>query len=239
VTQHLENNATTNLRQIVKACDDEVFIPHIQRYYQWVQQYGPETAKADAEVIALGSSTLIVRELQQQVLLQLLDRSLQPDFKLSPERIMQAILEGNQFDVEQLRLSPEEEQKLQEAMAQPDPSVQVAQIQAEVKKYDVDQRTAVDMAKLGQADINKQREVENSRDITETQVAGNIATTAMKEDQKKALEMEREKEKAAKDGGTVRRAPSPQPPPDVVAPPRPGPLPEMSPEQALASLGFE
>ena len=236
VTQHLENNATTNLRQIVKMCDDEVFVPHIQRYYQWVQQYGPETAKADACVVALGSSTLIVRELQQQILLQLLDRSLQPEFKLSPRQIMRAILEGNQFDPKQLGLSPEEEQQLMEAMSQPDPSVQVAQINAEVKKYDIDQRTAVDMAKLEANGMGKQLEADKAVAVTETQVAGNIATTAMKNEQMAAQAQMKAKEK---DGGTVQAAPSPPLPPDIVSPPSAAPMPEMSPEQALASLGFE
>lgn len=245
VTQQLENNATTNLRQIVKACDDEVFIPHIQRYYEWVQTYGPAEAKADAKVVALGSSTLIVRELQQQVLLQLVDRSLQPQFKLSPARIMAAILEGNQFDVAQLGLTPEEDEELRAAMAQPEPPVQVAQINAEVKKYEIDQKTAVEMAKLEADGARISSEYAKALDVTETQVAGNIATIAMKEDQKEAMKLKKEREQVAKEGsggvggGMMTDTISPQPDLNVVGPPTAEPLPEMSPEQALATLGFE
>jgi hypothetical protein len=138
VTQAMQSNATTNLRKIVKSTDDKVLTPHINRYYEWSQIYGPESIKGDAKVIALGSSVLIVKELQQQILMQLLDKSLIRQFNLSPQRIMQAVLEGNQLEYEKLMLTEEERQELAQLEQQPEPPVQVAQIEAEWRKHDTD-----------------------------------------------------------------------------------------------------
>jgi hypothetical protein len=229
VSQQLQNNATTNLRQIVKACDDKVFIPHVQRYYKWVQQYGPDTAKADAKVIALGSSTLIVREMQQQVLLQLLDRSLEPRFKLSPEKIMAALLEGNQFDAEQLNLSEEEAAAMEEAMNQPDPAVQVAQINAEIEKYGIDKKAETELLKLDVTAQSKNLEYKKALEVTNSQVSGTIAQTAMKNETDKEKEQIKAQAKPAAPKSRIAR---PEPPPPVTE------LPEPSPEEALQILGL-
>lgn len=220
VSQQLQNNATTNLRQIVKACDDKVFIPHITRYYEWVQLYGPSNAKADAKVIALGSSVLVVREIQQQILLQVLDRSLQPQFKLSPSRIMQAILEGNQLEYKLLALTPEEEEELRKAQEQPDPSVQVAQINAEVDKYEADLQHQTELLKIRNDAGGKQLEYKKAMDVTETQVAGQIAGQAVKDETQTKIA-------AVKAGAPARaeKAPAPK-------------EPEMDPEAALNALGL-
>jgi hypothetical protein len=196
-----------------------------------VQQYGPDTAKADAKVIALGSSTLIVREMQQQVLLQLLDRSLEPRFKLSPEKIMAALLEGNQFDAEQLNLSEEEAAAMEEAMNQPDPAVQVAQINAEIEKYGIDKKAETELLKLDVTAQSKNLEYKKALEVTNSQVSGTIAQTAMKNETDKEKEQIKAQAKPAAPKSRIAR-PEPPPQPPVTE------LPEPSPEEALQILGL-
>ena len=131
VSQQLMANATTNLRLVIKEWDNKVCKPSIGAYYEWTQLYGPESAKGDATVIALGSAALIVRELQQQALLQIGDKAVQPIYGLSPKKWMKLYLEGFQVDPENLALDEEERKQLEEAAKEPDPKVIIAQIQAE------------------------------------------------------------------------------------------------------------
>lgn len=130
VSQQLMNNSTTNLRLIVKLWDDEVCHPMMTAFYDWVQLYGPEDAKGDSVVEPMGSATLIVRELQQQALLQIGDRVLQPIFGISPQKWMQMYLEGFQVDFETLALTEEERAELKKAEEEDDVKVQVAKIEA-------------------------------------------------------------------------------------------------------------
>lgn len=147
VSQQLMNNSTTNLRLIVKEWDDKVCKPLLTDFYEWVQLYGPEEAQGDAVVEPLGSTTLIVKELQQQALLQIGPQVVQPIFGISPKKWMQAYLEGFQIDFENLALTDEEEQQLQQAAQQPDPKVIVAQIEAEMEKYKADIKAQIESVK--------------------------------------------------------------------------------------------
>lgn len=148
VSQQLMNNSTTNLRLIVKEWDDKVCRPLLTNFYEWVQLYGPEEVRGDAVVEPLGSTTLIVRELQQQALLQISQQVLQPVYGVSPKKWMETYLEGFQIDMEQLALTEEERQQLEAAAQQPDPKVAAAQIEAQAEVYKADLKKEVDTLKL-------------------------------------------------------------------------------------------
>lgn len=148
VSQQLMNNSTTNLRLIVKEWDDKVCRPLLTNFYEWVQLYGPEEARGDAVVEPLGSTTLIVRELQQQALLQISQQVLQPVYGVSPKKWMGTYLEGFQIDMEQLALTEEERQQLEAAAQQPDPKVLAAQVEAQAEVYKADLKKEVDTLKL-------------------------------------------------------------------------------------------
>ena len=148
VSQQLMNNSTTNLRLIVKEWDDKVCRPLLTNLYEWVQLYGPEEARGDAVVEPLGSTTLIVRELQQQALLQISQQVLQPVYGVSPKKWMETYLEGFQIDMEQLALTEEERQQLEAAAQQPDPKVLAAQVEAQAEVYKADLKKEVDTLKL-------------------------------------------------------------------------------------------
>jgi hypothetical protein len=152
VSQQLMSNATTNLRLVIKEWDDKTCYPMMTAFYEWAQLYGPSEVKGDAVVEPLGSSALIVRELQQQALLQIGDKTLQPIYGISPKKWMNMYLEGFQIDSEVLAMTPEELDQLKEAEKQPDPRIIVAQIEAQAEVYKADLKKEVDTLKLALED---------------------------------------------------------------------------------------
>jgi len=234
VSQQLQNNATTNLRLIVKEIDDKCVVPHITSYYDWVQRYGPQDAKGDATVDALGSSVLVIKELQQQALLQIGDRVLQPSYGISPEKWMAAFLEGHQLDPEKLALTDEERERLESAEAQPDPKVQVAQIEAQVDKYVADLRAEMDELKLQLDAQVKGASIEQARETVDTQAAAQIATEEMRQEGK----MEEKLMDAELDPELASGLPEGQNAP-TLSPESTGALAEPSVDEALSALGFE
>jgi hypothetical protein len=148
VSQQLMANATTNLRLVIKEWDDHTCTPLITAYYLWVQQYGPASAYGDAVVKPLGSAALIVRELQQQALLQIGDKVIQPVYGKSPKKWMDLYLEGFQVDPETLTLDEEERKQLEAAANEKDVKVVVAEIQSESNRYRADLKTEFDKLQL-------------------------------------------------------------------------------------------
>jgi len=165
----------------IKHWDDDVCAEFIQALYAWVQKYGPEEAKGDAVAKPLGSSTLITRELQQQALTQLLDRTVQPIFKKSPAKTIDMLLEGFQIDPSQLELDEEEKEMLDAAANKPDPAVEVATIKAQVdqliEQSKDDRERWIALLDAQQAGASR----EQAAEAVETQTAGNIAQEGLRQ----------------------------------------------------------
>lgn len=128
--QMLNNNASTVLRRIAKNYDARITERHIGRYYEWLLIHGKDdSAKGDFQIKARGSSALVERDMQAQVLLQSVNLALNPRFGLDPKKIMAKFLKSQRLDVKDLELSDEDAQK----MSQPpqDPRIAVAQIREE------------------------------------------------------------------------------------------------------------
>jgi len=217
VSQQLMNNSTTNLRQIIKAWDDEVCKPQIQDFYTWCQEFGPKEAKGDAQVIALGSSTLLVKELQLQALMQIGDRVLMPAYGISPKKWMAQFLEGNQIDPDMLELDDEERERLEAAEKQPDPKVIAMQIEAQANVMIAQIKDATDRLKIYVDAQAKGASILQARDAVETQAAANITQETIKQ--------EGQVEGQAGQGPKKPARPPAEPP-------------EMDTEAALNTLGF-
>lgn len=158
--QMLANNASTVLRRLARNFDDSVTEPHVGRYYEWIKEYGPEEAQGDLKVNAIGSSTLVERDLQVTALQNLLPMSLDPSYGVSPAKVMKLLVESQRFDYEAIKLDDEELGRMEEASQTPDVQVQVAQIRAEsdqaveegraqMDKYEADLKAETELAKLG------------------------------------------------------------------------------------------
>lgn len=136
----LMNGANTVLRRLVKQYDDMVTRPHIRRYYDYNMQYNPkEEIKGDFEIDARGSSVLIVRDQQQQAVMQLFNFAASPIFGIyvDPEKLFRKGLEMNHLTPDDVMRTPEQIIEKQKELAQQkppvDPRVQAAQVQAQAR----------------------------------------------------------------------------------------------------------
>jgi hypothetical protein len=186
----------------------------MEDFYEWVQLYGPDDAQGDAVVEALGSTSLIVKELQQQALLQISQQVLQPVYGISPKKWMSIYLEGFQIDAETLAMTEEERQQLEAAAAQPDPKVLAAQIEAQAEVYKADLRKEVDTLKLALEAQFKRLSLEQAQAEAQLQAGTKIVEKEMANQQKPAE-------------GTAKPAPAPKEPEPIDV------------DAALATLGLQ
>ena len=227
VSQQLMNNSTTNLRLIVKSWDDCVCRPNIEDAYEWAQLYGPDSVKGDAKAISLGSSTLLVKELQMQAMLQIGDRVVQPIYGLSPKKWMRAFLEGFQIDADHLALDPDEQQQLEAAANQPDPRVEAANIQGQVQMQIAQLKDATDRLRLAIEAQSKAASIQQASEAVQTQGEANVAQELIKqqgEHERKGAEIAAEP--AAPAAGAKGNGETP-------------PEPEMDVDAALNTLGLQ
>jgi hypothetical protein len=136
----LMNSANTVLRRLVKQFDDMVTRPHIRRYYDWNMAYNPkEEIKGDFEIDARGSTVLIVRDQQQQAVMQLFQMADSPTFGIyvDPEKLFRKGLEMNHLTPDDVMRTEAEIQQKQKELANQkapvDPRVQAAQVQAQAR----------------------------------------------------------------------------------------------------------
>ena len=131
--QMLNNNSSAVLRRLARLFDDRVTEPHVRRYYHWHMQYGPDEEKGDYCVDARGSSALVERDLQNQVIGQTAQLFLDPRYGKDPKKWMDEFLKSQRLDVNRFNYDDEEWKKVVEKMSQPppNPAVEVATINAE------------------------------------------------------------------------------------------------------------
>lgn len=110
----LMNSANVVLRRVVKNFDDNITRPVIRRFYDWNMQFNSKTGiKGDYEVAARGTSALLIKEVQQQALMQLMNLTGNPLFAdlIKPDKLLRKT-------VESLQLSPNEIVKSEEQLEQ-------------------------------------------------------------------------------------------------------------------------
>lgn len=79
--QLLMNAANVVLRRLVKQFDDYVTKPHIRRYYDFNMSYSDKDEnKGDFEINAKGASALLIKDLQNQAYMQLMQVASNPVF---------------------------------------------------------------------------------------------------------------------------------------------------------------
>lgn len=176
----LMNSAGVNIRRVVKNWDDDVTTPIIQRIYDWNMQFSPrDEIKGDMKIEARGTAVLLVREQQAQILLPLAQNwtshpVLGPMLKQKGYGAARMALQTLGVDPADVLLAAEEYEKLMEAQAaaaqeQPeDPQwqirMQIAQLEAETKRYVADREHEREMMELAQ-----------SRELTLEQINADLA----------------------------------------------------------------
>ena len=196
-TSMLFNSANVVFRRIVKAWDDDITTPTIRRFYDWNMQFNPDDAvKGDMQVDARGTSVLMVKELQSQNLMMIMNQwTVHPVLKhfikvrdglvktvqtmmITPDDILE--------NADTAKQNQEAEQQAMAAAAQQggDP------MQARLQIAQMDNETRVQLAQMELQ--QRQLEYANKNDLTLAQVQAQLQQTKMRidsEERKKAVDV--------------------------------------------------
>lgn len=148
----LQNNASSVLRRIAKLFDDQITVPHIGRYYEWLLLYGDDEAiKGDFRVIAHGSTALYERDAQNQAIIQMAPLVQNPAFGIDPKKWIVEAFRAQKLDPKRFQFTEEEMKQMEEAAknAPPqDPALQVAQMRAQADVEKVKAQAQADAQKF-------------------------------------------------------------------------------------------
>ena len=152
--QMLMNGANVVLRRLVKQFDDYVTKPHIGRYYDYLMAYSDnDEIKGDFMINALGSSSLVVRDIQNQAVTNMLALGTNPAYApmIRLSKLFEKALRAQHIDPQEIMLTPAEiaqnAAQAQESQ-QPDPRVQAAQVRAEADMKRTEAQTQVAQAEV-------------------------------------------------------------------------------------------
>lgn len=146
----LMNAANTVLRRIIKRWDDDITRKLIRRFYDWnMQNNEREDIKGDMQIDARGSSVLLVREIQQQTLIQLMRMSeSQPWAGMTKHaNLYRKAARSMHVDADDV-IKTDEELREEEANApppEPPPEIMVEQMRAEQRMAEAQMRMQADM----------------------------------------------------------------------------------------------
>lgn len=134
--QMRNNNASVVLRRTAKIFDDDITIPKINRYYEWLLLYGEDPEeKGDFVIRAKGSTALYERDAQNQAILQMGALIKDPAFKINPEKWILEAFKAQRLDPSRFQYTEDEWEELQAKMQEQgppaDPTIERAKITAE------------------------------------------------------------------------------------------------------------
>ncbi|WP_028498296.1 portal protein [Microvirgula aerodenitrificans] len=180
----LLSGASTVLRRIVKRFDDDMLRPTLSRLYDWFMQYDQdETIKGDMEIIALGSSSLLVREQTQQGLLNLLQLA-QSSPVLGPmtdiPALYRKLVQSMSISADGLVLTDEQMKQKQPAGLQTPPP-EMIKAQVDMKRLQLDEQKLQMEAQRLQMDMQAQQAELAMRQQTEMARAQAAAEAARAE----------------------------------------------------------
>lgn len=144
VVQILNNNASSVLRRIARNFDHRFIEPHIERYYDWLMQYGEDDEEKVIFIVdARGSSVLVERDLQNQAIVNMAQIALNPSFGVDPRKYAAEAFKAQRLDPKRFQYSDEEWQRIQEAQQQQpqDPRIAVAEMSAKLKQLELQVNT--------------------------------------------------------------------------------------------------
>ena len=129
--QLLNKNSNATRRMKARAVDDELVVPHLRRYYQWIMEYGDESQKGDFIVDARGSQALVERDIARQFATSMLANALQPSFGIDPYKAAANVLRAEMIDPSTWQYDEKTYQQNMQKQAQAaSPVIQAAQIRS-------------------------------------------------------------------------------------------------------------
>lgn len=164
----LHRNSSALLRRLARVFDELVTERHIGRYYVWLLLNGPDEAKGDMNIEAIGSTALVEREIQAMEAMALLQLSLNPAYGLDPEKAMTEVLKTKRFIPEKWQMDAEKKKNLAPPMI---PAIEVAKIRAEVDgkrlALEQDKTVAANTLRKHEIDVDTDRDTEYNRSLAE------------------------------------------------------------------------
>lgn len=137
-TQIQNNNANILLRSVGYSFDDHITEPVIRGFYEWLMldPNVPEEEKGDFKINAHGSSALVERAIQDNMLQQMGAMVMNPAFRIDPSKWFEQLLKSKRLDPRSVQYTEEEFAEIQKNQ-QPQQPVQiaVAQIKAQADQY--------------------------------------------------------------------------------------------------------
>jgi hypothetical protein len=213
--QMLMTSANVVLKRIVKQFDDMITKPHIRRYYDWNMLYNENNdIKGDFSIDARGSSTLVVRDIQNQGILQLLAAGANPLYGkyLDLKKLFERSLQAQHIDPAEVFKTDEDIEAIEEAERQAaqqgqeeDPRIAAAKIRAETDMQRVQAQNQGDLAELqtrlqiAQEQIRMRQEehamqmelemlkMANQQNLTLEQIKAKLGEVAIRERSRKDL----------------------------------------------------
>jgi hypothetical protein len=173
----LNNNASAVLRRIARLFDHRIIEPHIERYYKWLMEYGEDEEEKGLFVIdARGSTVLMERDLQHQFIMSTVAQmALQPAFMTDPAKAAEEIYKSAKLDPKRFMYDEQQQKQIQENASKqpPDPSVQVAQMRAELEQWKTQQTQAFEakLLQMQQAFDAEQNDKDRRIDLTKEVMA--------------------------------------------------------------------
>ncbi|MFA5322911.1 MAG: hypothetical protein WC373_09585 [Smithella sp.] len=166
--QLLNQNASTILRRLARTFDMLITEPHIRRYYEWLMMYGKEEEKGDWQIEAVGSTSLVDRDVQGVMAMQILNLSVNPAFGLDPDKAVDEVLKAARFIPDKFKMNETKKKQRQPVVA---PVIQVAQIKAatDMKKIEADKWAA----KVETTANLRRMEVDTDRDSVYNNIMAN------------------------------------------------------------------
>lgn len=170
------NAAAIPYKRIVKNFDDDVTVPNIRRFYDWNMQFNPrEDIKGDHEVVARGSSVLLVREMQAGALGSIMANfSTHPVFgvMMDAQKAFRQFLMAVNVRPDDLMLPRDEieavvAKQAAQAAQQQQQAMQMQQMAMQAKQQFDAAKLQIEQMKVQVADVSNQRDNQ-----TELQKAG-------------------------------------------------------------------
>lgn len=148
------NIANLPQRRVIKNLDDHVIKPFVTNMYDYNMQFNENNdIKGDYEVLALGSDVLVTREIQAQILLQMMQFASDPIYGpwIKPADLLKQALKSNHIAPGEIIKTQEEydrdiqRQKEEQQPPQPSPDAQLKS-QTELKKTEMQENTKLQIA---------------------------------------------------------------------------------------------
>jgi len=206
-TQLQNNNANQLLRSVGNSIDDDVTEPIVNQFYEWLllDPDVPADEKGDWNIHAQGSSALVERAIQYNVIAQMAQMVMNPAYGIDPAKYITQYLKSQRLDPREFQYTDDERAKMAEQPPTPPPPVQVAEINAkarlEAAKMDTDRDTVYVQAQSARDDNDSQFRIQelqlrrelalldyaNREKTSLDKVKTDLAKTAMIENTRKEL----------------------------------------------------